>query len=119
VDARGELGRQGEAVAEAFLRDQHFTIVARNYRCRAGEIDLVALDGRVVVFVEVRSRRGTRAGTALESVDARKQAQVGRVARHFVAARGWHERDARFDVVGIQFDAQPPAVEHVRGAFEL
>jgi putative endonuclease len=106
-------------VAEAFLRDQHFTIVARNYRCRAGEIDLVALDGRVVVFVEVRSRRSARLGTPLESVDGRKQAQVGRVARHFVAARGWHERDARFDVVGIRFDTEPPAVEHVRGAFEL
>jgi putative endonuclease len=119
VDARRELGRQGELMAEAFLRDCHYTIVARNYRCRAGEIDLVALDGRVLVFVEVRSRRGARVGTPLESVDARKQAQVARVAQHFLSARGWHERDARFDVVGIRFDAEPPAVEHVRGAFEL
>jgi putative endonuclease len=119
VDARRELGRRGELMAEAFLRDRAYTIVARNYRCRAGEIDLVALDGRVLVFVEVRSRRGARVGTPLESVDGRKQAQVARVAQHFLAARGWHERDARFDVVGIRFDAEPPAVEHVRGAFEL
>ncbi|TMA54596.1 MAG: YraN family protein, partial [Deltaproteobacteria bacterium] len=65
VDGRGELGRRGEAVAEEFLRACRYTIVARNYRCRAGEIDLVALDGDMLVFVEVRSRRGAVAGTPL------------------------------------------------------
>ena len=117
VEGRRELGRRGEAVAEAFLRARNYTIVARNFRCRAGEIDLVALDGGVVVFVEVRSRRGDRLGTPLESVDGRKQARVARVAEYFCAAHGWLERDARFDVVGIRFDAEPPAVEHVRAAF--
>jgi putative endonuclease len=119
VDVRRELGQRGEAVAEAFLRERRYTIVARNYRCRAGEIDLVALDGPVLVFVEVRSRRGVSAGTPLESVDGRKQTRVARVAQHFLCTRGWTDRDARFDVIGIRFDAEPPAVEHVRGAFEL
>jgi len=119
VDARGELGRRGEAVAEAFLRAHRYTIVARNYRCRAGEIDLVALDGRVLVFVEVRSRRGTIAGTPFESVDGRKRARVGRVAVHFMAERGWLDRDGRFDVVAVRFDREPPGVEHLRSAFEL
>jgi putative endonuclease len=120
VDARGELGREGEAVAEAFLCASGCRTLARNFRCRAGEIDLVVLDGPVVVFVEVRSRRGDRAGTPLESVDRRKQAQVARVARHFLATRaGMAERDARFDVVGVRFDREPPEVEHVRGAFEV
>jgi putative endonuclease len=106
-------------MAEEFLRTHRYTIVARNYRCRAGEIDLVALDGPVIVFVEVRSRSGIAFGTPLESVDGRKQARVGRVAQQFLAARRWHDRDARFDVIGVRFDAEPPAVEHVRGAFEL
>jgi putative endonuclease len=119
VDGRRELGRRGEALAEAFLRARGYAIVGRNFRCRAGEIDLVALDGPVLVFVEVRSCRGDRAGTPLESVDARKRAQLARVARHFLAARGWHDREARFDVVGIRFDADPPAVEHVRAAFDV
>jgi putative endonuclease len=118
VDGRGALGRQGEALAEAFLQNLRYTIVARNYRCRAGEIDLVALDGSVIVFVEVRSRRGTVAGTPLESVDFRKRAQCARVARHFLAAYGWHDRDARFDVIGVRFDAEPATIEHVRGAFD-
>jgi len=119
VDGRGELGRRGEAVAEAFLRAHHYTIVARNYRCRVGEIDLVALDGPVLVFVEVRSRRGDAAGTPFESVDGRKQVKVARVAQHFLAARRLLDRQARFDVIGVRFDREPPAVEHLRGAFEV
>jgi putative endonuclease len=118
VDGRGELGRRGELLAAELLQACGLTIVERNFRCRAGEIDLVALDGQTVVFVEVRSRRGDRAGTPVESVDPRKQARVTRVARHFLARRGLDDRDVRFDVVGIRFDAEPPAVEHLRGAFD-
>lgn len=119
VDGRGELGRRGEDVAERFLRAQRFEIVARNFRCRAGEIDLVAVDGTALVFVEVRSRRSTSRGTGLESVTWRKQAQVARVAQYFLAGRGWADREARFDVIGVDFATEPPRVEHVRGAFEV
>ncbi len=119
MDGRGALGREGEALAEAFLRERRYTIVARNYRCRAGEIDLVALDGSMLVFVEVRSRRGTLVGTPLESVDGRKRAQLARVAQHFLAAHRWHDRDARFDVIGVRFDHDPPALEHLQSAFEV
>ena len=106
-------------MAEEFLRRSAYTIVARNYRCRLGEIDLVALDGRMLVFVEVRSRSGPAFGTPLESVDLRKQMRLGRVARQFLAERRWHDRDARFDVIGIRWDEDPPRVEHVQSAFEL
>jgi len=106
-------------VADAFVRTLGYHVVTRNFRCRAGEIDLVALDGDTVVFVEVRSRTGTRLGTPLESVDGRKQSRVARVARYFLAAHGWHERAARFDVVGVRFDQDPPTVEHVRAAFDV
>jgi putative endonuclease len=119
MDGRRETGRRGEDVAAAYVTGLGYRVVVRNFRCRAGEIDLVALDAETIVFVEVRSRTGTGRGTPLESVDGRKQAQVGRVARHFLAARGWHERAARFDVVGVRLDAEPPVVEHVRGAFDL
>jgi putative endonuclease len=119
VDGRGEIGRRGEALAVDLLRAEGLTIVERNFRCRAGEIDLIALDGPTLVFVEVRSRCGDRAGTPFESVDRRKQARVTRVARHFLAARGLlDEHDVRFDVVGIRFDHEPPAVEHLRAAFD-
>jgi putative endonuclease len=119
VDGRRETGRRGEDVAAAHVTALGWRVVVRNFRCRAGEIDLVALDGATVVFVEVRSRLGRSHGTPLESVDGRKQARVGLVARHFLAARGWHERPARFDVVGVRLDADPPDVQHVRAAFDL
>ena len=119
MDGRRETGRRGEDVAAAFVARLGWRLVERNFRCRAGEIDVVALDGDTVVFVEVRTRAGPGFGTPLESVDGRKQAQVGRVARYFLSARGWHERPARFDVIGVRLDAAPPAVEHVRGAFDL
>jgi len=118
VDGRVELGRRGEAIAEAFLRAQSFEVVARNFRCRAGEIDLIAREGRELVFVEVRSRRSDWRGSALESVTARKQAQVARVARYFLAANGLGECESRFDVIGIDFGAEPPGIDHIRGAFE-
>lgn len=116
---RAELGRSGEAVAEAYLRARRFRIVARNYRCRAGEIDLVARDGEAVVFVEVRSRRGANAGTGLESVTGAKQARVALVAQHYLSRHGLGEAPSRFDVVGIDFATDPPVVDHVRGAFEV
>ena len=119
MDGRRETGRRGEEIAAGFVATLGYRVVIRNFRCRAGEIDLVALDGDTVVFVEVRSRMGARCGTPLESVDGRKQMQVGRVARHFLSLRGWHERSARFDVIGIRLDAEPPAIEHVRAAFDL
>jgi putative endonuclease len=119
VPTRAELGRSGEAVAEAYLRARRFHIVARNFRCRAGEIDLVARDRDALVFVEVRSRRGDRAGTALESVTRAKQARVARVARYYLAAHGLGDTTSRFDVVGVDFGVDPPVVDHVRGAFEV
>jgi putative endonuclease len=119
VDGRRETGKRGEDAAAAFVARLGWRVVVRNFRCRAGEIDLVALDGETVVFLEVRSRTGRACGTPLESVDGRKQAQVGRVARHYLTLRGWHERAARFDVIGVRWDAEPPAIEHVRGAFDL
>jgi putative endonuclease len=119
VDGRGELGRRGEELAERFLRERCFEIVTRNFRCRAGEIDLVARDGSALVFVEVRSRHGDRRGSGLESVTPRKQAQVARVAQYFLAGRGWGDHDARFDVIGVDFASDPPNIEHVRGAFEV
>jgi len=118
VAGRAELGRRGEALAEAFFAAHGCRTLARNFRCRAGEIDLVVSDGKTIVFVEVRSRRGDQAGTPLESVDRRKQVRVARVARYFLAAHRLGDRHTRFDVVGVRFDREPPEIEHVPGAFE-
>src|SRR6266478_949290 len=90
------VGGSGERAAARFLRRQGYSIIARNYRCPAGEIDLVALDNGTVVFIEVKTRRGPAYGDPLEAVDSRKQRQIARVAMQFVSAHRLHDRAVRF-----------------------
>ncbi len=118
-DGRKSLGKAGEDLAECYLERQGYAIVERNYRCPLGEIDLVALSKRVVVFVEVKTRRVDTSGTPLESVNAAKQRRLKRVALHYLSKHHLHDRDVQFDVVGISLRSDPPAVRHVRHAFDF
>jgi putative endonuclease len=119
TDARQVLGKQGEEVAERFLRKKGYKLVERNYRCAAGEVDLIVLDRRVIVFVEVKTRSGDEFGSPFEAVEWRKQRKMMRAAQFFLAQKGLHQRDARFDVVGISWPGGEPIVEHIENAFEL
>ena len=94
-------GRAFEERAARELVRRGYRIVARNYRCRVGEIDLIARDGDTLVFVEVRSRASGAHGSALATVDVRKQARIARVAEHYVAAEKPRFATCRFDVVGV------------------
>ena len=97
------------------LRERGYLVVERNYRCKLGEIDIVARDGETLVFVEVRSRSDGERGSALETVTAAKQRRIARVAEHYLAARRPEFRECRFDVVGITAGD----LELVRDAFRL
>lgn len=112
MSERAETGRRAEDLAAAFLAAKGFEIVERNFRAKAGEIDVVARDGDEMVFVEVRARSGRGYGGAAASVDAGKRRRVIRAARVWLAARGW-EGPCRFDVVA--FDAG--RLEHIPAAF--
>lgn len=117
---RNELGRQGEQEAERFLRAQGYAIVARNYRCPMGEVDMVALDRQTLVFVEVRTRTSNNTlNDPLESVNLRKQRQVAKAALHYLSSHNLHERAARFDVIGIQWTNGSPRLTHIKSAFDL
>jgi putative endonuclease len=116
---KGDLGKKSECVAEEFLRRLGYRVVSRNYQCPLGELDLVAVHKRVIVFIEVRSRSGSQFGSPLETVGFRKQQQVARVALHFLSQKRLHGRDARFDVVGVTWDRGSPHIEHVQHAFDL
>ena len=119
-DPRQRLGAAGEAEAERALRRVGLTILARRFRCRAGEIDLVALDGRVMVFAEVKTRRGARFGSPAEAVTARKREHMARAARVFLAAVGGDPPPCRFDVVEVLPGEDGVLVaRHVRDAFRL
>ena len=113
------LGREGERIAEQFLTKKGYKLVERNYRCAAGELDLIVLDQRVIVFVEVKTRTGMGYGTALEAVEARKQRKMIYAAQFFLNAKKLSQREARFDVIGISWPGTEPQVEHIENAFEL
>lgn len=105
-------------LAERYLVGQGFEILARNFRCRLGEIDLVASSGGVLVFVEVKTRR-TDLGSPLESVDGRKQKRMMRAATFYLSRYGLHGTEARFDVVGISMGKGTHAIEHIANAFDF
>lgn len=116
---RQVLGARGERAAEQLLRRRRYKILQRNYRCSGGEVDLIALDGTTVVFVEVKTRTQEGFGTPFAAVDRRKQAQVVRAAKHFISEHRLFDRAARFDVVGVWSENGRITCELVRHAFEL
>jgi putative endonuclease len=113
------FGNDGERRAAKFLRRAGFRILARQYANRFGEVDLIALDGETVVFVEVKSRRSEAAGHPVEAVTHEKQKRLTRIALTYLKRRRWLERSARFDVVAVLWpqDAKEPQILHYRDAF--
>ena len=96
-----ELGEFGEAMAMQYLYKEGYQILARNYRCRLGEVDLIVKQGDVLVFVEVKTRSDLLLGTPAEAVDRRKLEHIRRVAIQYVSRHGLEDMDMRVDVVEI------------------
>jgi putative endonuclease len=118
-DARQLLGKSGEEWACAELVRRGYAIVARRYRSRYGEIDIVARDEETVVFVEVKARSGPAFGGGGEAVTGWKQRRIAQMAVDYLARHGLHERPCRFDVVVVDVSpAGAPDVTLHRGAFD-
>lgn len=119
ASGRTELGRYGEKLAGVFLREQGMQILDTNWRCARGEIDIVARDGRTLVFCEVKTRRSTAFGEPLEAVDARKSRRLRLLGTSWTESHpgGWEA--LRFDVIGILLrpGRVPAQLRHVRDAF--
>ena len=114
------LGERGEGIAARYLRGLGYRIVARRDRSRIGELDLVAVDGRTVVFIEVKTRRPTTKGEATDAVDTRKQRQLTRAALTYLKAHGLLEYHARFDVIAITWPAGGKhEINHIQNAFPV
>lgn len=114
-----QLGRQGEELATAYLERAGYRILARNYRTRSGELDLVAEEKETVVFVEVKTRRDGAAVGPFEAVTAAKRRQLARVAMDYLAREGKGERPTRFDVVAVTLAGNEPRIELMKNAFAL
>lgn len=117
ADSKKSLGQRGEALAAAHLESKGYRILGRNLRTSEGEIDLLAEEGKWLVFVEVRTRRSREFGTPEESITAEKKNRLIRVAEAYLEGQNaLQERPWRIDVVAIELIGSQPRIEHIRNA---
>jgi putative endonuclease len=113
-------GRAWEKAAADFLADQGLTIIARSYRCRLGEIDIVSVEETTLVVVEVRARAKTTHGSAAETIDYRKRQKIINATRHFLMRNpAWFNHPVRFDVIAVDsIDTGEPRLQWLKAAFD-
>jgi putative endonuclease len=119
TQARVALGKSGEDLACDELQRRGYAILARRYRRRRGELDIIARDGDTTVFVEVKTRRGRQFGGGGEAVHGLKRLRMTRLAIDYLARHGLTGRPCRFDVVTIDVASEQPAIEVFKNAFTL
>lgn len=116
--AKDAVGAYGERIAADFLRDAGLTVLERNWRCSDGEIDLIAADGDVLVFCEVKTRSGLAFGHPAEAVVGVKAARIRRLATRWLATHQSQWAEIRFDVISVLRQPRGAAsITHLRGAF--
>ena len=118
TQARISLGKLGEDLAVRELECRGYEILARRYRRRGGEIDIIAREGPATVFVEVKAREDCQFGDGTEAVRRWKQRRMTRVAIDYAARHGLIDTPCRFDVVSIHFGPDGPVVEIYKNAFD-
>ena len=116
--ARISLGKRGEDLACEELQRRGYVIVARRFRVRSGELDIVARDGATLVFVEVKARAGREFGSAAEAVTPLKRRRMARLANEYLVRQHLPECPCRFDVVSIHFEAGTTEIEVMQNAFD-
>ena len=114
-----EIGQKGENLAVDYLQNAGYTVLERNYRCKLGEIDIIARDNDTLVFIEVRSRSSLAFGLPQESINRRKRHQISKVALEYMIRRKLKNIPARFDVVAVSFEGRKEKVDLIKDAFEL
>jgi len=118
-DTRKVLGARGEDLAVRYLKKKGYKVIERNYRCQWGEIDLVARQGKTLVFIEIKSRTSSDFGLPQDAVGRFKQKKLIQVARAYMAEHRLHETiPARFDVVAVQLTPSGPEIELITDAFQ-
>lgn len=114
---RKERGTEGEDLAVAYLEKEGYRIDRRNYRFGRGEIDIVAEDGRTLVFVEVKARASKAFGDPEDAVTHQKRRQLRKIAGGYLFERHIEDRDCRFDVIAVEFAGGKPVLRHIKDAF--
>ena len=118
--ARIKTGKKGEDLAFSYLKKERYKIIERNYRTKCGEIDIIAKDKDVTVFIEVRSGNTEKFGLPEETINKRKQQQIAKSALFYIKRYGLEKENSRFDVVCVKdVDSEFPKIRLIKNAFEL
>lgn len=112
-----QIGKQGEDIAAAFLKNKGLVIVERNFRCRGGEIDIIAREERALIFVEVKTTLAGSFGDPQLWVDDVKQRRMSHAAEVYCYKNEIEDIDCRFDIVTVNLMRRPPDIRHIIGAF--
>jgi putative endonuclease len=113
------LGKSGENLAAQFLKQSGYKILARNFKTKIGEIDIIAYDKDTISFVEVKTRHSDRFGLPQESISPFKQRQISKAALAYLKDNNLLNKKARFDVVSIILSQDSPKMDLIKNAFEL
>lgn len=116
---RISVGKKGEGLAAEFLGKNGYRIVETNFRNRYGEIDIIAIDGKTLVFIEVKAKTSDKFGPPKLAVDSRKQRQLSKAALAYLTQKKLNNNPARFDVIGISMIDNKTEIELIKNAFEL
>ena len=121
LNDRQRLGQKGETLAARFLKKLGYHIIVRNYRCRTGEIDIIARDGTTLVFIEVKTRASLTFGTPAMAITVKKQRQISRAAENYLAQNHLFDDSARFDVISVflPVGCKKNQIDHIKNAFDL
>ena len=117
--SRIRTGQQGEEIAVAYLKGEGYQIIERNYRCLFGEVDIVAKDRDMIVFVEVKSRKSVLFGDPQTAVSLEKQKKLCRISLKYLEERRIYPCNARFDVVAVKMLPAGNEIELIRNAFDF
>ena len=121
LNPRKELGAKGEKLAAKFLKRKGYKIIQCNYKCKLGEIDIIARHDETFVFTEVKTRRTLEFGPPQYAITAAKRKQISKVALSYIREKRLNGQSCRFDVIAITFspESRKPEIEHIQNAFQL
>lgn len=109
-----EIGKKGEGLAEAYLKLMGYEILEKNFRCFRGEIDLIALDGKQIIFIEIKSRHSKEYGLASEAVTESKLKHIYKTAEYYLITKKLEKNDARIDVIEIYIGKNKCYINHLK-----
>jgi putative endonuclease len=113
-----KTGKDGENIATEYLKNKGYNVIERNFECRQGEIDIIALDKDEIVFVEVKTRTSKKYGLAAEAVDDVKKKHLWKAVEYYVYSRNLQNEFIRIDVVEVYLNKNKANINHIKGAIQ-